>query len=73
MKYKEFIRWCSDRSADGCWGFNEAQLCISIINDIKRYPFWKREKQWQIYNNYFQLEKDMIIPINNKIKEIYNK
>ena len=47
MKFKEFVNWCNDRAADGCWGMNTAIVCIAIINEVRELPFWKREKYWK--------------------------
>lgn len=68
MKYKEFKKWCNDRAHDGCWGLTEAVICISIIEDFKKTPFWKREKKWR------KMEKEIVStivePINKKIAEL---
>ena len=73
MKYKEFIDWCNHRACDGCWGSYEAIFCSDIIGQIQRTPFWKRERKWQELNNKFSIENNIIIPINNKMIEIYGK
>ena len=50
MKYKDFINWCNDRATDGCWNLQTATTCINIIEELKRIPWWKRNKTWkQIY------------------------
>lgn len=46
MTYKEFKNWCSDRTIDGNWNLQIAYICISIVNEFDRIPFWKREKEW---------------------------
>ena len=35
MEYKEFVRWCNERAADGCWGMQTAMICASIIAEIR--------------------------------------
>lgn len=30
MKFKEFTKWCNYRTCDGCWGMQEATICIRI-------------------------------------------
>lgn len=47
MTFKEFVSWCNDRAADGCWGINAATVCISIAGEVRELPFWKREKFWK--------------------------
>ena len=69
MKYKEFVSWCSERAADGCWGFNEAAQCLNIIAFIQEKPFWKREKEWQRFNAELDIENRIVAPINRKIEE----
>lgn len=44
MKYKEFVKWCNERAFDGCWGMNEAIICIGAMQDIKRTPFGKEKR-----------------------------
>lgn len=46
MTYKEFNSWCNKRASDGCWGVDTAIFCIDIINQVKKQPFWIREKKW---------------------------
>lgn len=47
MTFKEFVIWCNDRACDGCWGMNEAMICIAIVEGVKNKPFWKRKKEWK--------------------------
>ena len=42
MSFKEFVRWCNERTCDGCWG-----MSIGIMHEVKEKPFWKREKYWK--------------------------
>ena len=71
MKFKEFVEWCNQRACDGCWGMNTAMFCIETIREVRKQPFWKREKYWQGINRELQVEEKVVIPINAKIKEIY--
>ena len=71
MKFKEFVEWCNQRACDGCWGMNTAMFCIETIRDVRKQPFWKREKYWHDINRELQVEEKVVIPINAKIKEIY--
>lgn len=47
MKFKEFISWCNDRAADGHWSLDMAIACITIIDDVNKQHFWKKEKYWR--------------------------
>lgn len=69
MKFKEFVKWCNERACDGCWGSNEAIICINIIQDIRSKPFWKRNKEWKKLEP--EVTTKIVNPINNKIEEIY--
>lgn len=46
MKFKEFKKWCYDRSIDGGWNVQVANLSIQIINIVNWKPFWLRERFW---------------------------
>lgn len=67
MTYKEFREWCNERACDGCWGAREAIFCCEIMARINRLPFWKRKKAWSGCKE--EVEKLVIAPINQKIKE----
>lgn len=69
MSYKEFVKWCGDRSCDGCWGMRQALDCIQILEFIRRKPFWRREWVWK---EFFRddVMRLIVIPINNKIDEV---
>lgn len=47
MTYKQFRKWCNDRCFDGCWGHKEALICLDVVSEIDKLPFWKREKAWK--------------------------
>lgn len=68
--FKEFIEWSNERAGDGFWGIDTAIICININHHIKKFPFWRREKEFQKLKD--ELNKEIIIPINEKIDE-YNK
>lgn len=69
MKFKEFVAWCNERACDGCWGLQEAMICISIMEEVKEKPFWRREKFWR--ETYMKWVCDKIVyPINQKIEEM---
>lgn len=67
MKYKEFRKWCSDRTFDGCWGLREAITCIGIIEDLKITPLLKRKKKWLEYE---AIASEIVIRTNAKIEEV---
>lgn len=68
MTFKKFVKWCNERACDGCWDFRTAMVCCDIVQEIRRLPFWKREKAWK------KIEADMLAkivnPINRKIQEL---
>lgn len=51
MTYKEFYKWCQERTCDGHWGFVESALCISVISDVEKAPFWKKKRIWEQYRD----------------------
>lgn len=44
MRFKEFVAWCNERACDGYWGMMQAITCIDILEQIRKKPFWRREK-----------------------------
>lgn len=70
MKFKEFVNWCNHRAADGCWGMETAIVCINIIGEIRKFPFWRREKEWQSVNSVLKIVENVVEPINQKIQEL---
>lgn len=52
MNFSEYVRWCNERTRDGCWDILTAMTCFNIIKTVKKVPFWKREKYWKdVYEN----------------------
>lgn len=47
MTYKQFKRWCLDRTCDGCWSATVALMSKEIIQEMEKVPFWKRKKAWE--------------------------
>ena len=69
MKFKEFVNWCNERACDGYWGTLTAMACIDSIGEVKKVPFWKREKFWK--ENYEQqVLEEIINPIEKKLEEM---
>ena len=68
MKFKEFVKWCNERAADGCWGMREAVVCIGVMEDIREYPFWKREKIWKE-----RYKDEIVFSIVNPTNELIKK
>lgn len=66
MTFKEFELWCGKRASDGCLNMEIANLCIRVIDIIRRQPFWKREKFWE--SNFEKLVKTAIINPVDTIK-----
>lgn len=70
MTFKEFETWCNKRACDGCWGMITAMVCIDLIGKMRKIAFWNRKKVWKTqYEN--RVLKEIVNPIENKIKEIY--
>lgn len=68
MKFKEFLRWCNERAADGCWGMVEAICCINIVQEVLDQKPWRREKFWK--ENYRdRVVSEIVSPTNKKIEE----
>ena len=72
MTFKEFAKWCNERACDGCWGFNEAIICIDAGSQIRKLPFWKREKAWREINSKLEIEERIVVPTNKKIEEYFS-
>ena len=68
MTFKEFVIWCNERACDGCWGMNEATICIAIMAEVKNKPFWKRKKKWKMIED--EVVTKIVNPINKKIEEL---
>lgn len=66
MTWKEFQKWCSDRTFDGCWGYHEAKMCLEVISAIKSVRPWRRKAAWK------RVEQDVVRlivePTNELIK-----
>lgn len=69
MRFKKFVNWCNERACDGRWGMIEAMTCISIIQEIRQEPFWRREKLWKTKYKKDVLEQ-IVWPIEDKIQQI---
>ena len=68
MTFRKFVEWCNHRAVDGCWGMTTAITCISIINEIYKEKFWRREKVWKEKYEADVLN-EIVHPIEEKIKE----
>lgn len=69
MKYKEFVQWCNQRACDGCWGMEEAIVCIEVMGDIRKEPFWRREKVWRKKFEVFIVDT-IVCPTNELIESM---
>lgn len=67
MTYKEFMDWCNNRAADGCWGLNTAKACIQTIDIVQSAPFWRRKNVWKACEQ--QVVEKYVNPTNEKIRE----
>lgn len=72
MKYKEFVEWCNQRACDGCWGMQTAIICSEIMKDVRKQPFWKREKYWR-ENCEKEVLEEIVNPLNQKRKEMFQR
>ena len=68
MTYRKFREWCNERAWDGCWGLQEARLCIDVMNTIQQLPFWKRNKVWKKIE--YMMIVEVVTPTNLKLQEI---
>jgi hypothetical protein len=50
---------------------NTAIFCIDVVRLVRKQPLWKREKAWQEINEDGYIENTVIIPIEQKIREVY--
>ena len=69
MTFKEFVDWCNNRACDGCWSLGTVVACIDIIREVRRKPFWKREKYWSEHYKEDVVEQ-IVNPINKRIEEL---
>lgn len=70
MTFKAFESWCNNRACDGCWSLAIAITCIKVMQIVKTAPFWKREKTWRAINEKYGIEKNIVLPINEKIEAL---
>lgn len=69
MKYKEFVAWCNERACDGCWGMLESMTCIWVMEEVRKAPFWRREKVWREQWE-TKVVNEIVEPTNQKIREL---
>lgn len=48
MTYKQFVSWCEKMADNDRLGLQEAMICMGIMYEVERQPFWKREKVWRV-------------------------
>ena len=66
MTFKEFTAWCNERACDGRWNMLTAMACIDLMAEIRKIPFWKRERFWKSQYEKQVLE-EIVEPINQRI------
>ena len=66
MTFKEFTAWCNERACDGRWNMLSAMVCIDLMAEIRKIPFWKRERVWREQHEKQVLAK-IVDPLNQKI------
>ncbi len=74
MTFKQFVTWCNQRAADGCWGTATAIVCVGVMTEMQKTPFWKRKKRWETeFNHDNALYEEIVEPTNKKIEELHNQ
>ena len=73
MTFKEFCDWCNDRACDGFWSSDTAITCCFIVANIRKKPFWKREKIWQRLNREKEIVKYYVERTNERIEVYLNE
>ena len=73
MKYKEFVKWCNERAADGCWDINAIRYCYCVMQIINAYKWpWKKQRVW-----HKEYERDIVSnivdPLDCKRKQMYGR
>ena len=66
MTYRQFRKWCNNRCFDGCWGHKEALICLNVISEINKLPFYKRNKAWRAEEEF--IVNKIVTPINCMIR-----
>ena len=67
MTFKEFVEWCNIRACDGLWGLGHVVAAIDIIQDVRKKPFWKREKYWKEHYE-ADVISQIVEPVNKDIE-----
>lgn len=70
MKYKEFFNWCTERTFDGCWGMQEAVICLDIIEKMKHTSIFKRKTKWLEFE---PVANEIVTNTNEIIERIKNE
>lgn len=74
MSYKQFRTWCNHRAADGCWGITTVIVCVGVMTEMQKTPFWKRKKRWETeFNQNNALYEEIVKPTNEKIEEFLSQ
>lgn len=74
MTFKQFVTWCNQRAADGCWGMSTALICIDILSQMRSTRFWNRKKRWETeFNKNNALYTEIVLPTNKKIEEVFSQ
>ena len=66
QKEHNCLAWCNERASDGRWDLLTAMVCIDLIAEIRKIPFWKRERVWKNQHER-QVLDEIIEPLNQKI------
>lgn len=72
MKYRDFEKWCNDRITDGYWDYEAAMFCVNLIDTLRNYNFFKRNKIWKTHYERY-VSRYVVRPINIKISKLKEK
>ena len=67
MTFKEFVEWCNMRACDGLWGRYHVIIAIDVIKDVRKRPFWRREKYWKKHYK-DSVVNQIVDPVNKEIE-----
>lgn len=73
LTYRQFVVWCNERAADGCWGLTTAVICMDIMRQMRRCSIFKRKKLWNELNANNDIYLTIVKPTNEKIEEFYSQ
>lgn len=73
MTYRQFVVWCNERAADGCWSLPTAVICMDIMRQMQRCFIFKRKKLWSQINSNNDVYLAIVKPTNEKREEFFSQ